>query len=218
MVGINDFDFDCRKLKPVVSLKETKDDNMTVMMRGLESFCMSCRMCEIGCKLTKEGYDPHVVNNGTYSKFMVIGQNPGRNECELGIPFVGAAGKNFDKELKKNKISRKMFYISNITKCYTDQNRKPTNKEKETCASLFLTNEIKILKPKLLITLGESSFSFFCPNYKYSDRLGKITDSEYGKVYAVYHPSPRNLNDKSRYEKFSKQIRMLSKLIRNINQ
>jgi DNA polymerase len=227
---INKFDFDHRKCRPgKYKLFDTADnsleENKQVMLRGLQIFCMSCRICPIGCSLIPKGdnsYDPHVFSTMSFkSKYMVVGQNPGINECIRGTPFIGDAGKNFDEEIAKNGLCRDDFYVTNTVKCFTRKsdgtnNRKPSAKEKTTCSDIFLVNEIKILQPTLIITLGESAFSFFCPNEKYSDRLGKITKSTLGKIYAIYHPSPMNINDPARRVMFDKQIKMLAKLIKKI--
>jgi len=228
---INNFDFDCRKLNPGrYKLLDTADNNLEenkmIMLNGLQTFCMSCRMCPIGCSLVEKDnkkYDPHVFSTMTFkSKFMVVGQNPGINECMMGTPFIGDAGKNFDEEIQKNGLNRSDFYITNTVKCLTKKqdgsnNRKPSFKEVETCSASFLANEIKIIQPTLIITLGESAFGFFCPEEKYSDRLGKITKSKYDNIYAIYHPSPMNINDPERRKAFNKQINLLARLIKKIS-
>lgn len=227
---INEFGFDSRKCRPQYGLMHNPatdlEENKKTMLMGLQNFCMCCRMCPIGCSLVEDKngdqYDPHVMSNMAFgAKYMVVGQNPGINECKFGIPFIGDAGKNFDEELNKNGLDRTSFYITNIVHCFTrnsdgTNNRKPNAKEKETCSSMFLINEIKIINPKLIITLGESAFSFFCPDRKYSDCLGKITKSHYGKIYGSYHPSPMNINDPARRKIFNRQIELLAKLIKKI--
>lgn len=231
MNEVNQFDFDCRKLNPGrYRLLDTPDngteENKLLMLNALQVLCMSCRLCPIGCSLIEKDnqkIDPHVFSTMSFkSKFMVVGQNPGINECIMGTPFIGEAGKNFDEEIIKNGLRRSDFYISNCVKCFTKKsdgtnNRKPSNQEIELCSSIFIVNEIRILKPTLIITLGESSFSFFCPEEKYSDRLGKITKSKYGNIYAIYHPSPMNINDPARRKLFDKQISLLAKLIKKIS-
>jgi DNA polymerase len=228
---INEFDFDTRKCKPTCGLmynhKNGLEENKKVMLLGLQNFCMNCRLCQIGCDLVqdKDGqqYDPHVLSNMMFNAdFMVVGQNPGMNEIKFGTPFIGDSGKNFDEELNKNGIDRTKFYITNIVKCFSRKpdgtnNRTPNALEKRTCSSTFLITEIKIIKPKLIITLGGPSFNFFFPNESYSDRLGKITNSEHGKIYAVYHPSPLNINDPARRKIFNRQIELLAKLIKKIS-
>lgn len=226
---INEFDFDYRKCLPgyyklIDTASNSLEENKKVMLNGLQFLCMSCRLCPIGCDLVEKGenkYDPHVFSNMNFkSKFMIVGQNPGFNECVRGYPFVGEAGRTFDKELEKNGIGRNDFYISNVVKCFTKKadgtnNRKPYQKEKDTCASVFLTNEIRVLKPIMIITLGESAFSFFCPDKIYKEQLGHITKSNLGKIYAIYHPSGMNLSVPSRKKAFEHQIKMLSKIMKS---
>jgi len=207
---------------PIIKLREVKDKtHKQVMTEGLRFYCNSCRLCKIGCEEFEqngETLDPHVFSNMNYdSKYMVVGQNPGFNECKLGTPFIGAAGKNFDQELKNNGISRELLYITNIVKCRTPGNSKPDTTNKENC-KLILEVEMVIIKPKLIITLGEFAFSYFCPELIYSENLGKISKCKYGKVFAIYHPSPLNINDPERRKVFNRQIELLCKLIKKIEE
>lgn len=217
---INNFDLDHRKCSPgkyklFDTIDNSLEENKRVMLRGLQLFCMSCRLCPVGCQLISKGdesYDPHVFSTLNFkSRYMVVGQNPGVDECIGGTPFIGNAGKNFNEEIAKNGLSRNDFYITNVVKCFIDDG---INNVAETCPETFLANEIKIITPKLIIAIGESPFNFFCPNDTYSDRLGKITKSEFGKIYTIYHPSP--INDPMQRKIFNKQIRMLAKLIKTL--
>ena len=60
---------------------------------------------------------------------LFVGEAPGRNEDEQGIPFVGAAGKNLDELLKKVGLSLEDIYIANILKCRPPENRDPLPEE-----------------------------------------------------------------------------------------
>lgn len=215
-MSIDDFNFDSRKTIPT----STSEDKIYNMLRWLNGFCVNCRLCELGKKFIVEQnteLDPHVFSNmNSKSKFMVVGQNPGFNECIACLPFVGKAGQNFDEEIAKNGLSRNDFYITNIVKCKTIENRAPNLKCKLICSQI-LKLEIAVIKPKLIITLGKSPFSFFCPDDKYSDSLGTIKDSRLGKVFAIYHPSPMNINDPARREMFDSQVKLLCKLIKKLN-
>ena len=212
------FDFDCRKLIPkplygsMCDPQSTQEENKKITLLGLQNFCINCRLCPVGCELIEyedEKYDPHVLSNMMFNaKFMVVGQGPSITECKSCVPFLGEAGNNFDKELTKNKIDRTKFYITNIVKCFT----KNIDEEKKTCAAAFLANEIKIIKPKLIITLGEFAFKFFCPEEHFLDKLGKITKSRFGKVYSIHYPNNPNYQ-----ETFSRQIELLAKLIKKIS-
>ena len=219
---INAFDFDIRKCtpnnyrvsdNPLAHIIENKE----VMLKGLQYFCMSCRLCGLGCELIEgKELDPHVFSNmQADAKYIVVGQNPGLNECIRGIPFIGDSGKNFDDELEHNGLDRRTFYITNICKCFTKENKNPSIYYRNMCSHI-LKLEIKIISPTLIITLGGSSFNWFCPDKVYSESLGKISESEYGKIYAVYHPSPLNLNHSDKKVEFGKQINLLVKLIKRL--
>lgn len=211
---INEFDFDSRKCMPQYGLmypsKNGLEENKKIMLEGLRCFCMSCRLCSVGCNLINEEHNPHVFSNMMFnSRFMVIGYGPEIDDCKFGTTFVGEANKNFSEELNKNNMDQSRFYISNIIKCFVGNK---IEKEREICPSIFLATEIRIIQPKLIIALGKSSFDFLCPGSEYNDRLGKITNSKYGKVYTIYHP----LNIDNR-KMFNRHIELLSKLIKKIS-
>jgi DNA polymerase len=178
-------------------------------------------MCPLGKKPCEEHntvFDPHVFSSLTPSKWVIYGQNPGYNECCQQMPFVGLAGQNFDEVIKANGVSRKTFYISNIVRCHTINNEKPDYENTSSCEPI-LRLELGILKPKLVITLGQVAFDNFCPGKSYSDSLGKIILSQkYSiKVFPTYHPSPRNMQVTERREKFIKDITLLCKLIKKLS-
>jgi len=196
--------------------KPVNDDRIT-MLRSLRDTCKDCIMCHLGRK--HYGYDQHVFSTMTPSKYMIVGQNPGVNECHQDEPFVGQAGINFNREIEKNGLERKDFYITNICKCYTENNAKPEYDSIQKCHP-FLQMELAILNPDFLITLGAISFNHFCPDAIYAKALGKLTHSELAgkKIFAIYHPSPRNLADKVRKEAFSRQVSLLCRLIVGLRQ
>lgn len=192
--------------------KETAYDRKLRMLRQLSQTCAACTMCELGAKDAVRGTtirDPHVLSNMNPKRFMVVGQNPGWTELEKCEPFVGAAGKNFDEELAKNGLSRQDFYICNTVRCFTQGNEKPTEHHIETCKP-FLSMEISLIKPLLIVALGAVAFERLCPGVKFSDSLKKIVKNAAGQpVFAVYHPSPMNVNDPERRAAFNEQMAVL---------
>ena len=106
-----------------ISMSEPANKRMT-MLRSLRDTCKDCVMCHLGRDFHiqhHERIDPHVFSNMNPSKIMVIGQNPGFNECKRDEPFVGEAGVNFNKEIEKFDLSRDAFYITNICKCHSEE-------------------------------------------------------------------------------------------------
>jgi DNA polymerase len=87
---------------------------------------------------------------------MLVGQNPGAEEDEVGRPFVGRAGKYLTKVLAENGINRSDLYITNIVKHATPKNRKPFKDEIGACLP-YLMEQISIIKPKRIVLLGKTA-------------------------------------------------------------
>ena len=102
-----------------------------------------------------------VVGRGNpNAEILFVGEAPGRNEDEQGIPFCGAAGKNLDKLLNQVNLSIDEIYIANILKCRPPQNRDPTTEEiKE--HTPWLLKQIRDMKPKIICSLGNYATKFF---------------------------------------------------------
>lgn len=183
--------------------------------------CESCKLCPLGWKIAKkndEERDPHVFSNMNMSRYVVVGQNPGWNELEAKEPFVGASGKTFNQALADNGHSRDEFYVTNICKCHTEGNAKPSPEYISACES-YLRLEFLALKPRIVVALGAPALELLCPGSRLSESLGTIIKSEkFGvKVFSVYHPSPMNLAVVERKEAFHRQIKVLCKLIDHLN-
>ncbi len=102
-----------------------------------------------------------VVGDGDLNAdIMFVGEAPGRNEDEQGIPFVGAAGKNLDKLLDNVGLKRSDIYIANILKCRPPQNRDPLPEEIR-AHTPWLLKQIKDMKPKVVCSLGNYATKFF---------------------------------------------------------
>jgi len=91
---------------------------------------------------------------------LFVGEAPGRNEDEQGLPFVGAAGKNLDKLLAKVGLSLDDVYITNILKCRPPENRDPL-KEEIKAHTAWLLKQIEEIKPKIVCSLGNYATKFF---------------------------------------------------------
>lgn len=197
-------------------------DRKHKMLALIGEACLSCQMCVLGERAQEvrgHKFNPHCWSSMNVSKIMVIGQGPGLNECLEGVPFVGDSGKNFNEELAQHGLTRDKFYISNAVKCYAPQNRAPTESEVSAC-KLFLQMEMAILKPVLIVTLGQVAFDRLCTGAVYSKHLGKIFkytwEGSNFPVFAVYHPSPRNLEVPERKAGFKRQMAVLCALVKKI--
>lgn len=105
-----------------------------------------------------------VVGRGNEeADIMFVGEAPGKNEDEQGLPFVGAAGKNLDDLLRKVGLSINEVYIANILKCRPPENRNPTEEEIK-AHTPWLIEQIKRIKPKVICSLGNYATKFFLAN------------------------------------------------------
>ena len=94
-----------------------------------------------------------------FSRVMFIGEAPGKNEDEQGVPFVGAAGNLLNELLEGIDYTRNDIYIVNILKCHPPKNRNPKLGEVEACTP-WLLQQIKCIKPKVLVPLGNFATRF----------------------------------------------------------
>lgn len=102
-----------------------------------------------------------VIGNGNENAdILFVGEAPGRNEDEQGMPFVGRAGKNLDGLLSKVGLSLEDIYVANILKCRPPENRDPLPEEIR-AHTPWLLEQIKQIKPKIVCSLGNYATKFF---------------------------------------------------------
>jgi uracil-DNA glycosylase len=102
-----------------------------------------------------------VVGKGNpNASILFVGEAPGYNEDVMGIPFVGAAGKNLDKLLEAVGLTLNDIYVANILKCRPPNNRDPTPEEIE-AHTPWLLKQIREMKPKVVCSLGNYATKFF---------------------------------------------------------
>ena len=119
---------------------------------------------------------------------LFVGEGPGFNEDEEGLPFVGRAGRLLEKLLDFVPLKREDVYITNIVKCRPPENRDPLPNEIAACRP-FLETQIQLLKPRVIATLGRHSLTQFLPNARISDSHGKVFRWRDSIVYPLYHPA-----------------------------
>lgn len=127
-----------------------------------------------------------VIGKGNLNAdILFVGEAPGKNEDEQGLPFVGRAGKNLDELLSKVGLSLKDIYVANILKCRPPENRDPLPEEIK-AHTPWLIEQIRQIKPKVICSLGNYATKFFMAegNVDLMDKQPGIT-SVHGKVKFV---------------------------------
>ncbi len=148
------------------------------------------------------------------AEVLFIGEAPGKKEDELGLPFVGAAGRFLDEMLALIGLGRKDVYITNIVKYRPPDNRDPYPDEK-TAFLPYLREQIAAIAPKLIVTLGRHSMDALLPGLRISDCHGQPKRFK-GQVYLpLFHPAAALYNGSMRQtliEDFARIPRILAKV------
>lgn len=134
-----------------------------------------------------------VVGSGNPDASIVfIGEAPGKNEDEQGLPFVGAAGKFLDEMLAAAGMKREDIYITNIVKYRPPNNRDPLPEEKKAFWP-YLLKQLQIIEPKVVVTLGRHSMEYFLPGMYISQIHGQPKRIQFGDhklvIVPLYHPA-----------------------------
>ncbi len=126
------------------------------------------------------------------TKILLVGEGPGYWEDQKGEPFVGNAGKLLDQLLQSIKLAREDVFITNVVHHRPPQNRDPEPAEIAAYAE-YLDEIIKIINPKVIVTLGRFSMGKFLPGVRISAIHGKPQVVEFGgkrlMVMPMYHPA-----------------------------
>ncbi len=140
------------------------------------------------------------------AEIVFIGEAPGKNEDLKGLPFVGSAGKLLDEMLASINAKRQDVYITNIVKYRPPNNRDPLPEEKANFLP-YLSQQLAVINPKLVITLGRHSMNCFLPELQISQVHGQAKRLN-GQVYLpLYHPAAALYNGGLRkilFEDFAK--------------
>ena len=145
------------------------------------------------CELKKYAKNIVFSDGNPKSKIMLVGEAPGANEDQEGIPFVGRAGQLLDKMLSAIDLDRKNVYISNIVNYRPPENRRPTDKEIQRYLP-FITKHIEIINPKILVLLGSTAMNAIIGNeFVISKMRGKWIEKKFGNcktsVIITFHPA-----------------------------
>ena len=127
------------------------------------------------------------------SKIMLIGEAPGANEDQEGLPFVGRAGQLLDKMLSAINLDRNKVYISNIINFRPPDNRRPTEEEINRYLP-FITKHIEIIHPKIVVLLGSTAMNALVgSSIVISKMRGKWIEKQFGScktsIIITFHPA-----------------------------
>ena len=171
-----------------------------------------------------------VVGKGnSNAKILFVGEAPGRNEDEQGIPFCGAAGKNLDKLLEQVGLTLNDIYVANILKCRPPENRDPLPGEIK-AHTPWLLKQIKDMQPKVVCSLGNYATKFFLSKGNVEDMKnqpgitqlhGQIKEIEIDglkiKLIPLFHPAAIIYNRTKLTPLWDQDMEIVKKEINNLD-
>jgi DNA polymerase len=144
----------------------------------------TCTLCTLSEKRTQA-----VPGEGSRTAdIMFIGEGPGFYEDRDGRPFVGQAGRLLDELLSSIDLNRESVYITNMIKCRAPNNRDPLPSEIQSCGP-YLDEQIELIAPRIIVTLGRYSFGKFFPAQTISKARGRPQNLNGLVIYPIYHPA-----------------------------
>lgn len=168
-------------------------------LREAVAGCTACKLCG-GRKQT-------VFGTGNESAhWMIVGEAPGEQEDQQGLPFVGKSGQLLDNMLRAVGLTRgeaepaRQVYIANTVKCRPPSNRNPEPEELAQCEP-FLIRQIELVKPRVILAMGRFAVQSLLRSNEPIGRLrGRVHRYQGVPLIVTYHPAYllRNPEDKSR--------------------
>lgn len=157
-----------------------------ITLDELKAEASTCQKCPLAATRINV-----VVERGNREAIiMVIGEGPGQNEDEQGLPFVGRAGQLLDKILESVQLDReKDVYVANIVKCRPPNNRVPTDDEVAACKP-YLLEQIRLIDPKIILLTGATAVKAITGDKRGITKIrGEWSQWEGRWVMPILHPA-----------------------------
>ena len=155
-------------------------------LQALQQECLACRRCG----LCETRHSVVFGQGAAHAEVMLVGEGPGANEDEQGLPFVGKSGQLLDHYLEAVDLSRdKNVYIANIVKCRPPGNRAPQPQEQDACFG-WLERQLRLLQPSIIVCLGRiAAMRLIRPDFRITREHGQWFERNGVRYLAMYHPS-----------------------------
>jgi len=154
--------------------------------------CTRCKLHETRNKIVFGDGNPD-------ARLVFVGEGPGRDEDEQGLPFVGRAGKLLTKIIEAMGFTRADVFICNVVKCRPPSNRNPERDEVDACEP-FLLKQLSSINPEVIVCLGSVATSLLLKmkQPRMGDLRGQFHEFHNSKLMITYHPAAllRNPNFK----------------------
>ena len=158
-------------------------DLLTALKIDIGPACTRCKLHALGRSQVVFG-----VGNPE-AQLMFVGEAPGAEEDEQGVPFVGRSGQLLTKIIEAIDLTRDDVYIANVIKCRPPQNRNPDADEVDTCEP-FLFQQIDAIKPKVIVALGKFAAQTLLRTDEAISRIrGQVFEFRGARLIPTFHPA-----------------------------
>ena len=177
-------------------------------LTALEQECQTCQRCGL-CK-TRTNV---VFGQGCpHPRVLFVGEGPGQQEDEQGLPFVGRSGQLLDKYLYAIDLDRSSCYIGNIIKCRPPQNRDPLPEEREACLP-WLRQQFRCMRPRVVVCLGRvAAQTLIRPDFSVTKEHGRFIEKGGILFMATWHPAALLRNPAAKPDAFADFVALREKL------
>lgn len=160
----------------------------------LATHCQICHRCELG----KTRINPVVGRGNEKASILIIGEGPGQNEDEQGLPFVGRSGQLLEKILASVKLTIESdIYICNVVRCRPPENRVPTPAEVAACKP-YLLEQIRLVDPQIILLTGATAVKAITGKKEPISKIrgtwieweGRLCMPIFHPAYLLRNPSP----------------------------
>lgn len=168
--------------EPMV-LRRSGAEGLEMLRTDIGPACTRCKLHTLGRSQVVFG-----IGNPN-AQLMFVGEAPGADEDEQGVPFVGRAGQLLTKIIEAIELKRDDVYIANVIKCRPPQNRNPEPDEVEQCEP-FLFQQIDAIKPRVIVALGKFGAQTLLRTQEPISRLrGRVFEYRGSKLVPTFHPA-----------------------------
>jgi DNA polymerase len=152
---------------------------------ALERFVDGCPRCRLSRSRTRIVFGA----GNPRADLMFVGEAPGREEDEQGVPFVGAAGQLLTRIIEAIGTKREQIYIANAVLCRPPENRNPEPDEVAACRP-FLEEQIRLVSPRVIVTLGTFAAQVILETDEPISKLrGRWHVAHGARVMPTFHPA-----------------------------
>jgi DNA polymerase len=165
--------------------QEEKEKTWDILWKHTRINTLKCR----GCQLAETRTNVVFGDGNPHSRLLFIGEGPGADEDDQGLPFVGRAGQLLTQILSAAGIDRKEVYITNIVKCRPPENRLPSPEEMLVCDK-HLQTQIMLINPALIVLLGNTPTRWILRTNEGITKIrGRWFEWRGAAVMPMFHPS-----------------------------